>query len=192
MRRGAAPPPRLGAVSGHARASNADETLLTRAQDVWYEGQFRVAKAAESTFGSVTCVSGPLAVFRREAIFNYLPAWAADRFLGGEFRFATDRQLTAYVLGQNWVGQKLKHRHADSPFVCEVDYPARAWRVGYVRSARVWTKVPARLRTFLRQQVRWKKCFVRNLFFTGGFMWRRGPGRPRSSTGTRSGSRWPR
>ncbi len=57
-----------------------------------------------------------------------------------------------------------------------VDYPARAWRVGYVQSARVWTQVPARMRTFLRQQVRWKKSFVRNLFFTGRFMWRRGTG----------------
>jgi len=168
--------PELGAVSGHARAWNASESLLTRVQDAWYEGQFRVAKGAESTFGAVTCVSGPLAVFRREAIVNYLPAWAADRFLGGEFRFATDRQLTAYVLGQKWVGQKLKDRHADSPFVRAVDYPARQWRVGYVRSARVWTQVPARSRTFLRQQVRWKKSFVRNLFFTGGFMWRRGVG----------------
>ena len=52
-----------------------------------------MTKAAESTMGSVTCVSGPLAVFRRDAVWNYLPAWAHDRFLGGEFRFATDRQL---------------------------------------------------------------------------------------------------
>ncbi len=26
-------------------------------------------------------------------------AWAHDRFLGDEFKFATDRRLTAYVLG---------------------------------------------------------------------------------------------
>ncbi len=168
--------PELGAVSGHARALNADETMLTRAQDVWYEGQFRVAKAAEASFGSVTCVSGPLAVFRREAIYNYLPAWAHDRFLGGEFRFATDRQLTGYVLGQRWLGRKLKLRNADSPFVSDVDYPELAWKVGYVRSAEVLTTVPARLRPFLRQQVRWKKSYLRNLFFTGTFMWRRGPG----------------
>lgn len=168
--------PRLGAVSGHARALNAEQSLLSRAQDVWYEGQFRVAKAAEATFGSVTCVSGPLAVFRREAVYNYLPAWAEDRFLGGEFRFATDRQLTGYVLGQRWVGRRLKRRFADSPFVSEVDYSELSWQVGYVRSAKVWTVVPARLRPFLRQQVRWKKSYLRNLFFTGTFMWRRGPG----------------
>lgn len=168
--------PALGAVSGHARALNADETVLTRAQDTWYDGQFRVAKAAEATFGSVTCVSGPLAVFRRDAILNYLPAWANDTFLGREFRFATDRQLTGYVLGQAWKGAALKRRYADDPLVAEHDYAERRWRVGYVRSAHVWTTVPARMRPFLKQQVRWKKSFIRNLCFTGSFMWRRGPG----------------
>jgi cellulose synthase/poly-beta-1,6-N-acetylglucosamine synthase-like glycosyltransferase len=168
--------PELGAVSGHARALNVHASLLTRMQDVWYEGQFRVMKAAEATFGSVTCVSGPLAVFRREAIYNYLPAWANDRFLGGEFRFATDRQLTGYVLGQRWMGKKLKAANADSPFVAVVDYPERLWRVSYVNSAKVWTNVPSTFRAFYRQQIRWKKSFIRNLCFTGRFMWRRGPG----------------
>lgn len=168
--------PELGAVSGHARALNAAETVLTRAQDTWYDGQFRVAKAAEATFGSVTCVSGPLAVFRRDAIVNYLPAWANDTFLGREFRFATDRQLTGYVLGQVWKGRELKRRYADDPLVADRDHAERPWRVGYVRSAHVWTTVPARFRPFLRQQVRWKKSFIRNLCFTGTFMWRRGFG----------------
>ncbi|WP_410088165.1 glycosyltransferase family 2 protein [Streptomyces sp. t39] len=168
--------PHLGAVSGHCRALNPDASLLARIQDVWYEGQFRVAKAAEAAFGSVTCVSGPLAAFRRDAIWNYLPAWAEDRFLGAPFRFATDRQLTGYVLGQAWRGKRLKERHAGSPFVDGHDYPERPWLVGYVASARVGTDVPAGVRAFLRQQVRWKKSFIRNLCFTGGFMWRRGPG----------------
>ena len=168
--------PELGAVSGHARASNADESFFTRTQDVWYEGQFRVAKAAEAVFGTVTCVSGPLAVFRREAIYNYLPAWAGDRFLGGEFRFATDRQLTGYVLCQRWAGRKLKQQYADSPFVTQERHPERLWRVGYVESAKVWTTVPAAVQPFFKQQVRWKKSFIRNLFFTGKYMWRRGVG----------------
>ncbi|MDT0612899.1 glycosyltransferase family 2 protein [Streptomyces lancefieldiae] len=167
--------PELGAISGHCRALNADAGLLARVQDVWYEGQFRITKAAEAAFGSVCCISGPLAAFRREAIYNYLPAWAEDRFLGAPFRFATDRQLTGYVLGQAWCGRALKRRHADSPFVREHDHPERRWEVGYTRSARVWTRVPSRPSSFLRQQIRWKKSFVRNLFFTGRFIWRRGP-----------------
>jgi cellulose synthase/poly-beta-1,6-N-acetylglucosamine synthase-like glycosyltransferase len=167
--------PDLGAVSGHARALNAERNLLTRAQDTWYEGQFSVWKGAESVFGAVTCISGPLAGFRREAVFNFLPAWADDRFLGRDFPFATDRQLTAYVLGAPYVGDRLKGRYADSQFVQGTDYPCRRWKTGYVKSARVRTVVPWSLRRLLKQQVRWKKSFIRNLFFVGSFQWRRGP-----------------
>jgi cellulose synthase/poly-beta-1,6-N-acetylglucosamine synthase-like glycosyltransferase len=166
--------PDIGAVAGHARALNAEESLLTRMQDVWYDGQFAIWKASESVYGAVSCVSGPLAAFRREAIFNYLPAWASDSFLGSEFRFATDRQLTGYVLGAPYIGERLKRDHADSPFVRDENHPVRRWRVEYVRSARVDTLVPSRFRKFAKQQVRWKKSFIRNLFFTGAFYWRKG------------------
>jgi cellulose synthase/poly-beta-1,6-N-acetylglucosamine synthase-like glycosyltransferase len=164
----------IGAVCGDARALNAEQNLLTRIQDTWYDGQFSIWKATESVFGSVSCVSGPLAAFRREAIWNYFPAWAADSFLGCEFRFATDRQLTAYVLGQKWIGERLKREHASSPFVSAVDYPARRWRIEYSKSALVWTNVPASFRQLARQQARWKKSFIRNLCFSASFYWRRG------------------
>ena len=167
--------PTIGAVSGDARALNADHNVLTRMQDTWYDGQFSIWKATESVFGSVSCISGPLAAFRREAIYNYFPAWAADTFLGQEFRFATDRQLTAYVLGQEWVGEKLKKKHRHSPMVHSVDYPPQRWRIEYVKSAMVWTNVPPSMKSLFRQQTRWKKSFLRNLCFTGTFYWRRGP-----------------
>jgi cellulose synthase/poly-beta-1,6-N-acetylglucosamine synthase-like glycosyltransferase len=166
--------PDLGAVSGHARALNRNANVLTRIQDSWYDGQFGVVKAAESVFGAVPCVSGPLAVFRREAIVNYFPAWADDRFVGREFRFATDRQLTAYVLVQRSIGRKLKQQYASDPLVSDVDYPERRWRIGYVRSARVWTNVPETLGALVRQQVRWKKSFVRSLCFVGRHYYRLG------------------
>lgn len=165
--------PEIGALSGHARALNADRNVITRMQDTWYEGQFSIWKAAESVYGSVTCISGPLAAFRREAIYNFLPAWADDRFLGREFRFATDRQLTAYVLGSSFVGARLHRAYSASPFLRE-RHATRHWRVEYVKSARVQTLVPDTLPKLFRQQARWKKSFIRNLFFTGSFYWRRG------------------
>jgi cellulose synthase/poly-beta-1,6-N-acetylglucosamine synthase-like glycosyltransferase len=168
--------PDFGAFSGHARALNADKNTLTRMQDAWYETSFSINKAAESVFGGVTCVSGPLAGFRREAIYNFLPAWAEDRFLGAPFPFATDRQLTGYVLGGKEKGRSLKDRWADSEFVTAVDYPNKRWKVGYVKAAKVKTEVPDTPRRFAKQQIRWKKSFLRNLAFTGSFYWRRGPG----------------
>jgi len=166
---------RIGAVSGHARALNADRNVLTKTQDAWYDGQFGVWKAAESVFGAVTCISGPLAAFRRAAVWNFFPAWADDRFLGQPFPFSTDRQLTAYVLGADHVGPALKERYRDSDFVADRHYPDRTWRIEYVRRARAWTIVPWTPRRLMRQQLRWKKSFIRNLFFTGGFYWSKGP-----------------
>ena len=164
--------PDVGAVSGHCRALNATTNTLTKMQDSWYEGQFSVRKAFESAFGAVTCVSGPLAVFRREAIFNFVPAWTSDRFCGQEFRFATDRTLTAFVLLPERRAHRLRQKHQQSPFATPVD-PWRRWRVVYSKSARAWTVVPETPRQLLMRQVRWKKSFLRNAFFTGSFYWQR-------------------
>jgi cellulose synthase/poly-beta-1,6-N-acetylglucosamine synthase-like glycosyltransferase len=164
--------PDVGAVSGHCRALNAETNLLTKAQDTWYEGQYSVRKAFESVFGAVTCVSGPLAFFRLDAIYNFIPAWEEDRFLGQEFRFATDRTLTAFVLGGSYLGRKLLPLPTGSPFAYPA-YQARDWKIVYSKSARAWTHVPSTFAGMVKQQVRWKKSFIRNIFVTGRFYWRR-------------------
>lgn len=165
--------PLIGAVNGHCRALNAEENILTKIQDVWYDGQFSIRKAFESVYGCVSCVSGPLALFRKEAIYNFIPAWTNDKFLGEEFKFATDRTLTGFVLGSKYIGKKLKEKYADSPFVKEKDYALRDWKVVYTPSARVYTIVPDTFSKLIKQQIRWKKSFIRNTFFTGTFFWRK-------------------
>jgi cellulose synthase/poly-beta-1,6-N-acetylglucosamine synthase-like glycosyltransferase len=162
----------VGAVSGHCRALNGGANMLTRIQDTWYEGQFSVRKAFESVFGAVTCVSGPLAIFRRAAIYNFMPAWEADEFLGQEFRFATDRTLTAFVLGGSYLAPRVLPRYANSPFAFPA-YPIRDWKIVYSKAARAWTNVPPTLSSMIKQQIRWKKSFIRNSFVTGRFYWRR-------------------
>lgn len=164
----------VGAVSGHCRALNGNKNLLTKMQDSWYEGQFSIRKAFESVFGAITCASGPLAVFRRCAIYNYIPAWQYDTFLGQEFKFATDRTLTGFVLGSMDVGSKLKAKYAGSPFL-KIDYPTFPWKIVYCKSAKVLTNVPENLKAVIKQQIRWKKSFIRNMFFTGSFYWKKHP-----------------
>jgi cellulose synthase/poly-beta-1,6-N-acetylglucosamine synthase-like glycosyltransferase len=164
--------PKVGAVSGHTRALNANTNLLTKVQDSWYEGQYSIRKAFESVFGSITCVSGPLAVFRKDAIYNFMPAWEHDTFLGQPFRFATDRTLTGYVLGSKYIGKRLKRNCSDPHFLVP-DYPLREWKIVYCKSARAWTQVPDTFSRVIKQQVRWKKSFIRNIFFTGTFYWRK-------------------
>lgn len=165
--------PDVGAVSGHFRLKNARVNILTKAQDAWAEGQFAIRKAFESYYGAVTCVSGPLAVFRRSAIYNYIAAWEQDTFLGQEFKFATDRTLTGFVLGSSYVGKELKKKYVHEDCVQSVDYPEREWRVVYSKSAKSWTILPETFKALIKQHTRWKKSFIRNTFFTGSFYWRK-------------------
>ncbi len=51
--------PTIGAVSGHVRALNGQINLLTRMQDVWYDGQFGVQKAAERYSGRCSVCPDP-------------------------------------------------------------------------------------------------------------------------------------
>ena len=162
----------VGAISGHCNVQNADDNTLTRMQDSWYEKQYRVRKGFESIFGSVSCVSGPLACYRRSAIYNYIPAWENDTFLGSDFKFATDRVMTGFVLGGGIIGSGIKENHKDNHFVTSEDHPCNNWKVVYSRSARAWTRVPDTLSTVLKQKIRWNKSFIRNLFHTGKFYWR--------------------
>jgi len=163
----------IGAVSGHTRVLNGNDNLITKTQDTWYECQYSIRKAFESVFNCVTCVSGPIAVFRREAVYNFVPAWENDHFLGQEFKFATDRTLTGFVLGSKSMGPGLKRKYKDSNFVKSVDYPTKDWKIVYCKSAKAWTIVPDTFPKMLKQQIRWKKSFIRNIFFTGGFYWRK-------------------
>lgn len=165
--------PTIGAISGHTRAQNSKKNLLTKIQDTWYEGQFSIRKAYESVFGAVTCVSGPLAAFRRNAIFNLIPIWINDRFLGVEFKFATDRTKTALVLANHIFTKRVQKKFPDSPFVTREYHPPRKWHIVYTKSARAYTNVPETFYAIVRQQIRWKKSFLRNIWLTGAFYWQR-------------------
>ena len=165
--------PNVGWVSWHGRALNAHDTFFTKIQDPWYEWQFSIRKAFESIFGAVTCVSGPLAVFRREAIYNYIPAWEHDSFLGSPFRFATDRTITGYVLGSEYLGKWLKRDYESCNFKYDWKIKDKKWDIVYCKSARSKTIVPDTFKRVIKQHARWKKSFLRNIFLTGGIYWRK-------------------
>ena len=163
---------KVGAICGHCNVQNAEDNILTRIQDSRYEKQFRVRKGFESIFGSVSCVSGPLACYRRSAVYNYIPAWENDTFLGSDFKFATDRVMTGFVLGGQYIGKNLKQKYKDDYFVTSENYPCINWKVVYSKSARAWTRVPNNLSDLFIQRIRWNKSFIRNIFHTGKFYWR--------------------
>jgi len=149
--------PEVGAVSGLGRSYNANESMLTKMQDTWYDGQFSIMKGMESAFGTVTCCPGILSAYRKEAIMPCLDAWANDNFLGSEFTCGDDRHLTSYVLGGN------KHYLGNYH---------KVWKTVYCESAIVYTVMPPKLKKFIRQQIRWKKSWFRVFFFSVPFYYK--------------------
>ncbi|MFY9269029.1 MAG: glycosyltransferase [Candidatus Manganitrophaceae bacterium] len=141
--------PTVGAVCGHALVQNARKNLLTKMQEVRYYIAFRVVKAAESVFSAVSCCSGCLAAYRRSAVMEVLDTWLNQRFLGEEATFGDDRSLTNFML--------------------------RRYRVLYDSEAVCTTLVPENYRQFFRQQLRWKKSWIRESLIAGTFMWKRHP-----------------
>ena len=49
------------------------------------------------------------------------------------------------------------------------------WKSVYVASAIVYTEVPEKIRSYIKQQTRWKKGYVRSNFFASTFFWKKNP-----------------
>ncbi len=55
----------------------------------------------------------------------------------------------------------------------EISNPPIKWNVEYSNSIKVNVGVPKTFGSLARQQIRWKKSFIRSLFATGGIYWKR-------------------
>jgi hyaluronan synthase len=47
------------------------------------------------------------------------------------------------------------------------------WKVKYSQHIRVTCGVPSTLLSLVKQQIRWRKSFIRSIFSTGGYFWKR-------------------
>jgi hyaluronan synthase len=142
--------PSIGAVCAHADPENADFNWMSKMQAAYYFMAFRILKAAESTFGMVFCCSGCSSAYRREAVMPILSTWLAESFLGQKVTWGDDRALTSYVI-------------------------KNGYKTIYTDEAKAVTIVPTTFRQLIKQQVRWKKSWIINAFFTGKFIWKTDP-----------------
>ena len=142
--------PGVAAVTGHCDVENIWANALTKMQAVRYFVAFRVMKAAESVFDVVTCLSGPLAAYRRDRLNEVMDEWLSQTFLGRPATYGDDRSLTNSLL-------------------------RRGYKVVYEFKARVTTIVPERYQAFLNQQIRWKRSWFRESLIASTFMWRQQP-----------------
>lgn len=172
--------PRVGGVVGNGKVLNADKNVITRCQDVWYDFSFNIQKSAQSRFGTVTCLSGCLAAYRRETVARFIDIWAEDKAQYGD-----DRNLTNYALATPWAKGNLSHlqRRLLKSMAAYDDAEDRGltsqslleWETVYVPTAVVYTEVPETFRTYLRQQIRWRKGYLRSTFFASAFFWHKHP-----------------
>ena len=139
----------VGAVSGHTDVYNQNENLLTQMQTIRYYIAFKVYKAAESVFGMVTCCPGCCSAYRRSYLMEFIDPWLNQKFFGKKCTFGDDRSLTNYMI--------------------------QKYRAVYSPEAMAQTVVPNNLRTYMKQQQRWKKSWVRETFIACSFIWKKNP-----------------
>lgn len=140
---------RVGAVSGNTTVANHGTNALTKMQSIRYAVSYDVFKVCESHFGVVTCCPGCFSAYRKEAILPILEQWRNQRFMGTRSTFGDDRSLTNFVL--------------------------RKWNVEYCQNALAETIVPDAYMKFLKQQLRWKKSWIREGSVAASFMWKKHP-----------------
>lgn len=175
--------PEVGGVVANGKVLNADKNLITKCQDAWYDYAFNIHKTTESMFGTVLCCSGCLAAYRREAIARFIPFWSAATVQNSD-----DRDLTSYTFATPWAksrltatsgisGQLLRamSQYDDAEDRGLTAQTLTAWKTVYVPTAVVYTEVPERFKAYIRQQIRWKKGYIRSCFFVSAFFWKKNP-----------------
>ncbi|WP_139993005.1 glycosyltransferase [Kurthia sp. Dielmo] len=141
--------PKMGGVSGRTEVENKYTNTMTKLQTVRYYIAFRIMKAAESYFDVVTCLSGPLSCYRKDLIEKHQDAWLKQQFLGHPATFGDDRSMTNYIL--------------------------KTHRTAYQDAAICSTIVPSQFNVFLKQQMRWKRSWLRESLRALTFMWKKEP-----------------
>ena len=141
---------RVGAVTGDVGVTNRRANLLTRLIDMRYWVAFNQERAAQSSFRTVLCCSGPLAAYRRRVLERVWSRYIGQTFRGIDCTYGDDRHLTNLVLSEGF----------DTIFV---------------PFAHAITNAPEDVPSYLRQQLRWNKSFYRELLWTLPFLLRRSP-----------------
>ncbi len=128
--------PLVGATTGEILVENHYSNFLTAILQARYWSAFNFEREGLSRFGVVTCCSGPLAAYRKSLMLDFNEDYVNERFLGNICTFGDDRHMTRMILESGN-------------------------QVVYTPYAKARTYVPEGFWDFLRQQIRWKKSFIR-------------------------------
>jgi hyaluronan synthase len=132
--------PHVGAVGGDVRILNDGDSIVSFLSSLRYWMAFNVERACQSYFGCVSCISGPLGLYRNSVLQQYLNLWSDQKFLGSVCTFGDDRHLTNRML----------------QFGCATKYTPYAV---------CHTETPSHYMRWLNQQIRWSKSYFREWLF---------------------------
>ena len=133
--------PRIGSVGGRVGVSNPNESVITAIQTMIYYSAFTLYKIPENWTRSVCCISGCLFAIRRELLLEIEPAIRSRHWFGVPVNQGEDRFLTHQTL-------------------------LRGYGTYINNDALCWTTVPNSLSVLFKQQLRWRRSIVRDLFYT--------------------------
>lgn len=133
--------PKMGIVGGSVGVRNPNVNALTQVQTFVYFLAFDLWKTNENWTKSVTCVGGYLLAIRRNLFEQIEEKILSRNWFGVEVVEGEDRYITHHALLLGW-----------DTFV-NVE-------------AKCWTKAPEKYPQFFKQQYRWRKSGIRDLFLT--------------------------
>ncbi|KAH0631409.1 hypothetical protein JD844_005725 [Phrynosoma platyrhinos] len=125
-----------GAVGGDVRILNLSDSYISFMSSLRYWMAFNIERACQSFFNCVSCISGPLGMYRNDLLQQILELWYHQTFLGIKCTYGDDRHLTNRILSLGYATK-------------------------YAPNAICHTETPSHLLRWLAQQTRWSRSYFR-------------------------------
>uniref|UniRef100_A0A3Q0RPC3 Hyaluronan synthase 1 n=1 Tax=Amphilophus citrinellus TaxID=61819 RepID=A0A3Q0RPC3_AMPCI len=136
--------PKYGAVGGDVMILNLKDSYISFMSSLRYWMAFNIERSCQSFFNCVSCISGPLGLYRNDILQQFLESWYNQMFLGTHCTFGDDRHLTNRMLSMGYATK-------------------------YTARSKCYTETPAQFLRWLNQQTRWTKSYFREWLYNA--MW---------------------
>ncbi|KAL8219441.1 UNVERIFIED_CONTAM: hypothetical protein K2H54_024660 [Gekko kuhli] len=129
-----------GAVGGNVQILNVSDSFISFMSSLRYWMAFNIERACQSYFDCVSCISGPLGMYRNNLLQQFLEPWYHQTFMGNKCTFGDDRHLTNRVLS---LGYATKYAPRS---ICR-------------------SETPSVLLRWVSQQMRWSRSYFREWLY---------------------------
>jgi hyaluronan synthase len=178
----------VGSITGELKIWYANKNFIMKMQDAMYDFSCNINKACESAFKSVTCCSGSLAAYRRDVVVNFMSCWMnSNRQCSNDNE--VDRAVKASLIEPKvskdflpalWPLRNLKLRLMKSAIEYDdaddrllTAQSLTKWESVYVSTAIAYVEAQDTWKSFIKQQIRWTKGFLRSNLYLGMYFWRK-------------------